>query len=30
VAVVGPEGTLLALYERRRAGARPLVVMQGA
>jgi tRNA pseudouridine55 synthase len=27
LAVVGPDGTLLALYERRRAAARPLVVL---
>ena len=29
VAVVGPDGRLLALYERSRAAARPVVVMQG-
>lgn len=30
VAVVGPEGTLLALYERGRAAARPLVVLRAS
>ncbi len=30
LAVVGPEGDLLALYDRSRAAARPLVVMSGA
>jgi tRNA pseudouridine55 synthase len=30
VAVVGPEGALLALYERGRVAARPLVVLAGA
>jgi tRNA pseudouridine55 synthase len=30
VAVVGPEGSLLALYDRGRAAARPIVVLAGA
>jgi tRNA pseudouridine55 synthase len=30
VAIVGPDGDLLAVYERGRASARPLVVMSGA
>jgi hypothetical protein len=29
LAVVGPDGRLLALYEKGRAAARPLVVLTG-
>ena len=30
VAIIGPDASLLAVYERGRASARPLVVMSGA
>jgi tRNA pseudouridine55 synthase len=30
IAIIGPDGDLLAVYERGRASARPLVVMSGA